>query len=157
MPPPTRFVHQPMALPGPAHAVRQRPGAEPEGTTMKTLSAIVLGLAMLGLVGLARADEKKKDDAQKKDDNATKLLGTWEITKSTGNIPEGTTIEFTKDGKFVLTMNDMKVEGTYSVEKDKLITKIGDASDNDTIKKLTADAMELENKDGVALTLKKKK
>jgi uncharacterized protein (TIGR03066 family) len=125
---------------------------------MKTLSAFVVGLAMLGLVGLARADEKKKDDTQKKDDAVAKLMGTWEITKNTGGIPEGTLIEFAKDGKLVMTATDgTKVDGTYKVEKDKLLTTIGGAEDTDTIEKLTADAVELKNKDGVVTVMKKKK
>src|SRR5262245_14014283 len=128
------------------------------GSAMKCLSVIALGLAML-LPAVLTADEKK-------DEKAAKLVGTWELTKSDdAGAPVGATITFTKDGKLSVAakVNDMdlKFEGTYKVEGDKLITeiKIGDMSmsDTDTIKKLTDDEMELVNKDGKATTLKKKK
>jgi hypothetical protein len=52
---------------------------------------------------------------------------------------------------------DSKMEGTYEIEKGRLVTKIGDASDTDTIKKLTADEVELQNDNKETTQLKKKK
>jgi uncharacterized protein (TIGR03066 family) len=56
---------------------------------------------------------------------------------------------------------ESKIEGTYKIEKDKLLTEgtvAGETKkDVDTIKKLTDDEMELENKDKKTVTLKRKK
>jgi uncharacterized protein (TIGR03066 family) len=113
-----------------------------------------LGLVALG--GPLAADDK--DD---KKDAAKQIVGKWEVVKGTQPIPPGTVIEFTKDGKLKLTINDMTVEGTYTVEKDQLKSKIttGDqtSEDTDTIKKLTDDELDLENTDKLTLNLKRKK
>ena len=39
--------------------------------------------------------------ARAEDDNVKKIVGVWELTKSAGELPVGTTIEFTKDGKLI--------------------------------------------------------
>jgi uncharacterized protein (TIGR03066 family) len=122
---------------------------------MKTLSAVVLGVLTLGLTGAASADEK---------DYPKDIVGTWEITKSP-DAPVGTVVEFTKDGKVLAVVKDegkeQKLEGTYKVDKDKLITKLkvgGETEENtDTIKKLTEDALEIENKNKVLTSFKRKK
>ena len=124
---------------------------------MRTLCAIVLGAAALGLTGFAAADDK--------DDYAKKIVGKWEITKSQGDEPVGALVEFTKDGKFTvaakLNGKELKLDGTYKVEKDKLTTELSVAGktekDVDTIKKLTDEDMELENKDKKVVTFKRKK
>ena len=129
---------------------------------MRPLLALGLLAVLSGFGTLAQAEEKKKDD--KKQEGA-KIVGKWEITKTDLDIPTGTLLEFTKDGKFTMTHDangvQMKIEGTYKVEKDKLLTtaKIGDQSidDTDTIKKLTADVFEIEGKDGKVTVMKKKK
>jgi uncharacterized protein (TIGR03066 family) len=121
------------------------------------LSAIVLGAAVMGLGGFAAADEK--------DDYAKKIIGKWEITKTEGDEPIGTLVEFTKDGKLSITLKadgkEIKIDGTYKVEKDKLTTEATVSGktekDVDTIKKLTDDELQIENKDKKTITLKKKK
>jgi uncharacterized protein (TIGR03066 family) len=123
---------------------------------MKPLYALAVAAAVLGLAAPAAADEPKKDDT------AAKLVGAWEITKATDEPLVGATITFTKDGKFTLVLKvngeEMTIEGTYTIEDGKLVTKsAGNDGDTDTIKKLTADAMELENKDKKVTVLKKKK
>jgi uncharacterized protein (TIGR03066 family) len=124
---------------------------------MKSLFAIAVGVALFGLATRVSADDTKKDE-QKKDDVVTKLLGSWEVTKADDDALVGATITFEKEGKFIAKVGEMTHEGTYKIDENgKLITTIGDASDSDTIKKLTADVMELENKDGKATNLKKKK
>ncbi|MFL5340799.1 MAG: DUF5640 domain-containing protein [Gemmataceae bacterium] len=130
---------------------------------MKPLFAHILGVAtLLGLVGFLAADDNKKDDKPKQEDGAAKLVGKWEVTKTDGNIPEKAVVEFTKDGKFSLTIEGQtRTEGKYRVEKDKLITEVeanGQKSeDTDVIKKVTADTLELENAgDKRMLSLKKK-
>lgn len=98
------------------------------------------------------------------DDNAKKIVGTWEVVKAKG-VPAGSTVEFTKDGKInvVIKIKDkeMKFEGTYKTEKDKLLSKMtidGKAEEEtDEIVKLTDDALELKDKDKEVTTFKKKK
>lgn len=110
---------------------------------MKTLSAAVLGVAVAFAAGTAKAQ----------DDNAKKIVGTWEVTKGT-DLPAGSTLEFTKDGKVnaVVKMDgtELKLDGTYKVEKDKLMVKIkvGEQTieDTATIKKLTAEDLEIDRK-----------
>ena len=131
---------------------------------MKSLFANILGLvALVSLASFVAADDKKEEKG-KQEGNATKLVGKWEVTKSDGNVPIGSTVEFTKDGKFSVAISangmELKIEGTYKVEKDQLLTeaKINDqkVEDTDVIKKLTADALELEGKDKSITVLKKK-
>jgi uncharacterized protein (TIGR03066 family) len=123
---------------------------------MKAHSLLVLGVLAVGLTGSAAADEK---------DYPKDILGKWEITKS-DSAPVGTVVEFTKDGKVLAVVKDegqeIKIEGTYKVEKDKLTTKIKlpdgtTTNDTDSIKKLTEDALELEDKDKKATIFKRKK
>lgn len=131
---------------------------------MKRVFAAALGLAVVGLVGLGRADDQK-DDAK---DFAKKVVGKWEITKA-GNpngAQAGSTLDFAKDGKLkvvVVTGNGRKIPiaGTYTVEKDKLTSKAGPEGMEEeevlTITKLTDDAMELKDKDGGVDVLKRVK
>jgi uncharacterized protein (TIGR03066 family) len=125
---------------------------------MKPLFAIALAALLLGPLGYVRADDKK-------DDNATKIVGTWVLEKSDdAGAPAGATVTFTKDGKLTIqaTVNGMelKFEGTYKVEKDMLVSemKIGEETkkDTDTIKKLTDKELELQDKDKKVTTFKKK-
>lgn len=113
-------------------------------------------LAAVGLAGLAPADDKK-------DETGAKLVGKWEVTKAETDTPVGTVVEFTKDGKLVVLLKEdgkeTKLEGTYKVEKDKLavsITVEGQKYDDSlTVKKITADALELIDKDKKLEVLKK--
>lgn len=122
---------------------------------MKALSAVVLGLLVLGSAGSTAAQ----------DDNAKKIVGKWEITKSEGGVPSGAVIEFTKDGKLLVTAKvegtELKLDGSYKVEKDKLLTKIkiGDTTheDTDTITKLNDQVLEIKDKDNKVTALKRKK
>jgi uncharacterized protein (TIGR03066 family) len=122
---------------------------------MKSAFAALLGVVMVVFAGTA----------QGQDDNAKKIVGVWEITKAGGDLPAGTTIEFTKDGKLNANLKvegmEVKLDGTYKVEKDKLTVKIKVADQNieetATIKKLTDDALEIEDKDKKVDVFKKKK
>jgi len=67
---------------------------------MRPLLALGLLAVLSGFGTLAQAEEKKKDD--KKQEGA-KIVGTWEITKTDLDIPTGTLLQFTKDGKFTMT------------------------------------------------------
>jgi len=123
---------------------------------MKTLAAFGI-VAALVVGGSARAAD---------DDNAKKIVGKWELTKSEDpGAPIGAAVEFTKDGKVTIVAKadgkELKLDGTYKIEKDKLITKIsfGGKTDEDTdeIVKLTDDTLELRDKDKKITVLKRKK
>lgn len=124
---------------------------------MRVLSVIVLGAAALGLTRAAAADGKA--------DHAKKIVGKWEVTKSQGDEPVGSMMEFTKDGKCTFSARlgdkDVTLDGTYTIDKDQLtveLTVAGKAAkDVDTIKKLTDDDLELENKAKKVTVLKRKK
>jgi uncharacterized protein (TIGR03066 family) len=126
------------------------------GIDMRTLCAALLGVCVVVFAGTARADD---------DDNAKKLLGVWVIDKSGSMLPEGSTVEFIKDGKLKVILKDksgdMNFSGTYKLAKDKLTTIVNlmgkDVEDILTIKKLTDEALEVEDKDGTVDTFKKKK
>jgi uncharacterized protein (TIGR03066 family) len=79
---------------------------------MKSLCAAVLGVAVFALAGYAKADD------------AAKLVGKWEVTKSGGDTPVGAVVDFQKDGKMTATANldgkDLKLTGTYKFDGKKL-------------------------------------
>lgn len=120
---------------------------------MKRVFAVVLGVFVLGLTAGA-------DDA----DNAKKIVGKWEVSKSGSDLPKGSTVEFTKDNKLNVVFKDndkeTKIDGTYTVAKDKLTVKLkaGDQTVEETvtIQKLTDKVLELKDKDGKVDELSKK-
>lgn len=121
---------------------------------MKLITAFALGLLLFVPVAVC-GDDKKPDE--KKDETSAKIVGTWEVTKATDEQLTGAMITFAKDGKLTIALGeDQKIEGTWKLEKGKLITEVGTNSDSDEIKKLTADAMELENPDKKIVVMKKK-
>ena len=102
------------------------------------LSAMLLGcFAVVTMTAAAVADEKAVDKA--------KIVGTWEVTKSAGELPPEAAIQFTKDGKLKITAKvkdkTLTLAGTYKVEGNKLtiIMKMGDKEHKETmtIKTLT--------------------
>src|SRR4051794_25762956 len=121
---------------------------------MKTVSALVLGVLVIGFAGPVHAQ----------DDNAKKIVGTLVLDKSGGAVPVGSVVEFTKDGNLsamvkIETM-EIKIDGTYKIDKDKLSVKLK-AGDMDieevaTITKLTDEVLELKDKDGKVDSFKKK-
>jgi uncharacterized protein (TIGR03066 family) len=122
---------------------------------MKSVFAGLLGVALVVCAGTAQGQA----------DNAKKIVGAWELAKAGGELPAGSIIEFTQDGKLKATIKadgmELKLDGTYKVEKDKLTVKIkvGDQTmeETATIKKLTDDALEIEDKDKKVDVFKKKK
>src|SRR5437899_1961336 len=93
-----------------------------------TVSAIVCLAA-----SFAAADDKKSD-------NAKLIVGKWEVSKADeGTLPTGTIIEFTKDGKLILSGKagdqEFKREGTYKLKGDKfdISFKMGDDEHTDEI------------------------
>lgn len=111
------------------------------------------------VVGAASADDKKFDGA--------KLVGKWELTKSTDETaPKGATVEFTKDNKVTVTLDfggkKLELMGTHKLEGDKLTVTMKtpdgkEETDTDTIKELTDDKMILidKNKKETEFTRKK--
>src|SRR5436190_6290475 len=86
----------------------------PGGVHMKIS---LFAAAILCLVGFARAEEKV--------DYAKLVVGKWEVTKAdAGTVPPGALVEFTKDGKLKVAAKkgdeEVKIDGTYTVEKNKL-------------------------------------
>jgi uncharacterized protein (TIGR03066 family) len=122
---------------------------------MKAVCAAVLGVVVVAFAGTAKAE----------DDNAKKLVGTWVLDKAGGDLPAGAVIEFTKDGKLKVNVKndgqELKIDGTYKVEKDKLTVKLKfnemEIEESLTIKKVTDDTLELEDKDKKVDVFKKKK
>lgn len=104
-----------------------------------------------------------KKDAPK--DTAAKLVGTWGVTKSPGELPIGTTVTFDKDLKFKVSVEfngqRLDIEGTYKVEGDKLeVTVKGpdgkDDTDTDTIEALDDKKLVLVDKDRKEVELEKR-
>jgi uncharacterized protein (TIGR03066 family) len=124
---------------------------------MKTLCAVVLGVCAIVFVNTARAD----------DDNAKKILGVWVLEKSGNDLPEGSTIEFTNDGKLKAILKDksgdLNLTGIYKITRDKLAFKVTHVDSNTnheetvTIKKLTDKVLEVADKDSRIETFKRKK
>ncbi len=123
---------------------------------MKSLFAFAL-LAAVVLVPVGRCADVQ--------DPAKQIVGKWEITKSEEETLVGSTVEFTKDGKFSAKVKiddkDVTLEGTYKVDGNKLNTKMTVENEvmeeSETITKLTDDLLELTNKDKKVTVLKRKK
>jgi uncharacterized protein (TIGR03066 family) len=135
-------------------------GLRPISQLESVMKAIVAALAAVVVaLGGVRADDKKVDPA--------KLIGKWELTKSTDpKAPKGATVEFTKDNKLVVVAEiegtKREFTGTYKVDGDKLSVKLnfGDAKDNedtDTIQSLTDEKLVLIDKDKQQNEFTKKK
>jgi uncharacterized protein (TIGR03066 family) len=121
---------------------------------MKPLCAVVLGSAVL----VASSAGVRADDA-------TKLVGKWEVTKSGGDTPVGAIVEFMKDGKMAATVNldgkELKLDGTYKLDGKKLKVNLKlneEKIDHElTLAFKSDDEMTLEDGDKKVDTLKKKK
>jgi uncharacterized protein (TIGR03066 family) len=120
---------------------------------MKPLCAAVLGLVVFATAGSAKADD------------AAKLLGKWEVTKSGGDTPVGALVEFAKDGKMTANVTldgkELKLAGTYKLDGTKLkvnLTLNEQKVDHEFMVKFNGDdELTLEDADKKVDTLKKKK
>ncbi len=129
----------------------------------------ILATALACCVALALAAPSRAADAKNAKDAKTskeKIVGVWEVVKSE-DAPPGATVEFTKDGKMIVTVKKdnqtEKIEGTYSVDGDSL-TSVLKAEGQEhkqtvTIKKVTDKELLVEetNKDGKKMTHEFKK
>ena len=97
-------------------------GALKEGSTPTSVGRDQASIVRIlqGLLDAVNDQDKKKDDSIK-----TKLVGTWVVEEGKG-LAKGDTLQFTKDGKVTVTHKrddkERKVQGTYKVEGDKLVT-----------------------------------
>jgi uncharacterized protein (TIGR03066 family) len=132
---------------------------------MKLLRLALVACLALGFTTAVRSQEKKEDKGKYKE----KIIGVWEIDKATApeQIPPGTTVEYTKDGKMKIHAKvgemELKLEGTYSVDGDQLKTTMKgpdgkEMSDTDTITKLTDKEMVIkDSRTKKLITFNKKK
>jgi uncharacterized protein (TIGR03066 family) len=110
------------------------------------MKTIALTLAAFVLVSLnARAEDKADKD---------KLLGKWEAVK--GELPAGSTVEFTKDGKIKVSVKQEgkteKHDGTYKLDGGTItVTHKRDGEESRRsfkVKKLTGEVLVVEGDKG---------
>jgi uncharacterized protein (TIGR03066 family) len=100
-------------------------------TRLALASAFVFALTLAFGSRAVSGEENKADIAK------DKLVGVWEAAK--GDLPKGSTVEFTKDGKLHIVVKDndktFKVDGSYAVDGDKLkiVTVFEGKEDKQTI------------------------
>lgn len=144
---------------------------------MQLLRWTLAGSLIVGLAGCGNPTSTSPTNAPKPTDgskptnpsnvemsNKDKIVGVWEIVRG-GKLPPGTTFEFTKDGKMKVAMKvqdkTMNMEGTYTVEGDKL-KNAGKGPDGkeqketDTIVKLTDTELVLKDEHKTTIEFKKK-
>jgi uncharacterized protein (TIGR03066 family) len=126
---------------------------------MKAFAFLAVGVALCALTLEVRAEEKKAD-------NAKLLLGTWEVAKADkGTLPVGSTVEYLKDGKMKIKIkiddNEQTLDGTYTVEGDKLTLMVTFNNDvkktTHTIKKISETDLTTADDMGKSVEFKKKK
>jgi uncharacterized protein (TIGR03066 family) len=94
---------------------------------MRTVAMVVMAMGLFGTASSVRGA----------DDNKELIVGTWEIAYSDAkDIPVGTKLEFTKDGKVNLTLKvdgkDVTVDaGGYKLEKETITLTGKDGNKND--------------------------
>jgi uncharacterized protein (TIGR03066 family) len=138
---------------------------------MKVLRLVFVACVAAVLAAGASADDKKDTKDKDKDkDKVTnvkdKIVGVWELQAK--GIPTAPTMEFTKDGKILMTVKmadrEIKVEGTYKVDGDKLMTALkppmGGANEFKqtlTVTKLTDNELDVKDDKGMVTHFTKKK
>jgi uncharacterized protein (TIGR03066 family) len=132
---------------------------------MKSILATFAAAAVL--IGAAAAQDKKDPKKDDKKVDAAKLIGRWELTRSTLDMaPKSAVVEFTKDNKVTVSVTangkEDKYSGSYKVEGDKLTVKLtipgeADQEDTDTIQTLTDEKLLLVDKNKKENEFAKKK
>lgn len=124
---------------------------------MNALKYLGLAAGIVVLTTLARAEDKV--------DYKKLIVGKWEVSKADeGSVPEGTQIEFTKDGKMKIAAkmgdDEFKLDGTYKVVNNTFVMnlKLGDMekSQTITITKISEKEMVTKSEEGKVVELKKK-
>jgi uncharacterized protein (TIGR03066 family) len=128
---------------------------------------VAVGVAAVLWAGAGLAQDKKDAKKDDKKIDPTKLIGKWELSRSTDpQAPQGAVVEFTKDNKVLVTMTvsgkEEKTDGTYRVNGDKLTVKLNDPDlkdkeDTDTIQTLTDDKLTLLDQSSKTFEFTKKK
>ncbi|MCE9564681.1 MAG: TIGR03066 family protein [Planctomycetes bacterium] len=124
---------------------------------MNALRLLVTGMIVCVFPFIAQADDKKD-----KPDNTKLLVGKWEVTKAEKELPVGSVIEFSKDGKMKITAKNKSVDAVYTVEGDKIefTLKLGDRDEKKdplTIKKLSEQELVLSVEKGITFEFKRVK
>src|ERR1700736_4156482 len=115
---------------------------------MKVLRLALVGCLLLGLAAVSHGEAKNKADKGSVKD---KIVGVWEPLK--GDLPSGSTVEFTKDGKLIITVKAenqaVTVDGTYEVNGDTVQTKLkeGDKERTEMLTVTTVTDTDLVTKD----------
>jgi len=133
---------------------------------MKSVLAACAAAAVL--VGVAAGQEKKDPKKDDKKVDAAKLVGRWEMTRTTLDMPpKAAAVEFAKDNKVTVSVTakdgkEEKYSGTYKVNGDKLTVKLTipgepEQEDTDTIQTLTDDKFLLVDKNKKETEFAKKK
>lgn len=118
---------------------------------MKTFSFLA------GCILLLAASASAQDKAELK----KQIVGIWETTHKGPERDYPITAEFKGDGKLVIKINEITVNGTYSIIADgKVETETTFEGKKRTVKqdvKIKQDTMELKDPDGPLTTFKRKK
>ena len=118
---------------------------------MKTVS-LLIGCVLL-LAGPAAAQDKAELKKQ--------IVGTWETTHKAQDKDYTITAEFKEDGKLAIKVNDIPINGTYSIIEDGKVetttTFEGKTRKVTQTVKITQDTMELKDPDGPLTKFKRKK
>jgi len=141
---------------------------------MKWIVSAVLALVLVGSgtsVAIYAAGKavtiqpgEQLEPEKKELSNKEKIIGTWELTKSDGDVPVGSILEFTKDGKLKLTAKidgkEVNLTQNYAVDGDKLSTSDLNRVDGwitTKIKKLTDTELVIQVLNGTPEFRRKKK
>jgi uncharacterized protein (TIGR03066 family) len=114
---------------------------------MQTLRGLVVGCAVLFLVGQAYSDPTK-------DEAAKLIVGKWETKQTIQGKDATATLDFAKDGKLSMKLSgpvDLSLNGTYKVLDEKTIevtiTFMDKTMTEKTPFKVSKDTLELTGKD----------
>ncbi len=132
------------------------------GLFMCTAVIIASGCGSSSTTGGGGGPGTSSSSAAKAQGGGSKLVGQWDSPDGKG------TIEFTADGKLIMAMGPITMNGTYKHEGDKLTTTLSIAdptgkgapkeiSETTTVLKLTDTELTTKDAAGKEETLKKKK
>jgi len=121
---------------------------------MNALKLLAAGTVLVALGAAPRGEDKN--------DFAKLLIGKWEVTKADpGTVPTGSFMEFTKDGKFLVTAKkgdeEANLEGSYTVDKNTFTFMLNGKEQTITITKISEKEMSTKDKDDKVVELARKK